>query len=124
MKRLTAVVVAALLLAGCGAQDGADPAREETPVPREQRAEGAYSQECGQLLADAAAVAETEDTVEDTDAAIVACGSVAEFSAAAEDHPDALDGVDPVTWLTNRCQHAEGPDVADSDICQELAAEG
>lgn len=123
MKMSTAVV-AALLLAGCASQDQADPATEETPVPREQRVEAVYSEECGTLLADAAALSEGEETVEDTDAAILACGSVAEFSAAAEDNPGALDGADPMTWLEDRCQHAEGPDVEASDICQELASEG
>lgn len=122
--KTAAMALATFLLAGCASRDGTDPAMDETPVPREDRVEAVYSEECGQLLADAAAVAETEDTVEDTDAAIVACGSVAEFSAAAEDNPDALDGADPVTWLENRCRHSEGPDVANSDICQELANEG
>lgn len=119
----TAVVVATLVLAGCGSQDQADHPTE-TSVPREKRVEAVYSEECGGLLADAAAVDASEETVEDTDPAIVACGSVDEFTAAAEDHPGALDGADPVTWLENRCQHAQGPDVADSDICQELANEG
>lgn len=122
MKMSMAVVLAALL-AGCGSQDQADPGTE-TPVPREQRVEAVYSEECGTLLADAAEVAAGEETVEDADPAIVACGSVGEFTAAAEDNPGALDGADPVTFLQDRCQHAEGPDVADSDICQELANEG
>ena len=126
MKASTAVVLAALVMVGCASQDGPEPAAEESPTPltKEQTTEAAYSEECGTLLADAAAVDATEETVEDIDPAIVACSSVEEFSTAAGDNPGALDGADPVTLLEDRCQHAEGPDVPNSDICQELASEG
>lgn len=119
MRTVIAIGLATLLLAGCAAQGGPEAATGDDAAG--QTSQAAYSEECGRLLADAAAVEGTDDTVEDTDAAIFACASVAEFSAAAEDHPEAIDGADPVTWLENRCRHAEGPDVKSSAICQELA---
>jgi len=65
----------------------------------------------------AADIPATEDTVTDLDQAIQECASVADFEAAAEQIPDALDGVDAHTFLSNRC--ASEPAI-DSAICDEV----
>lgn len=56
-----------------------------------------------------------EDTVEDLDEAIRACASLAEFEAAAEQFPDALDGTDARTFIANRCEFE--PSLADTALC-------
>lgn len=61
-----------------------------------------------------------EDTVEDADPAIIACASVETFTLAANDNPDALDGGDVNTWLSNRCLYSEDADVTSSAICTEI----
>lgn len=82
------------------------PTTEGVATPTETEHQAAYSEECGRAMEAAASVGDMEDTVEDTDPAIIACASVDEFSAASADYPAALDGTDVTTWLTNRCQFA------------------
>lgn len=60
--------------------------------------------DCEQAFADAAAVSDFQDTVEDLDPAVRSCESLEEWVAASEAYPAALDGVDPETFLRNRCQ--------------------
>lgn len=72
---------------------------------------------CDQAMADAAEVDDMQDTVEDLHPAVEACGTVDEWTDAAEAHPDALDGADPEMFLANVCQNGE---VADAKLCAEV----
>jgi hypothetical protein len=71
---------------------------------------------CDRAMADAARVDELQDTVTDVDAAIAACPTLADFVAASEKYPAALDGADPVTYIANRCA-----DVATGALCDAVA---
>lgn len=73
---------------------------------------------CESAVREAADISATEDTVSDLDRAIEECATVAEFEAAAEQLPDALDGVDARTFIANRC--ANEPLIADTAICTEV----
>lgn len=124
----------AILLAGCGTDEAPDLMTEldqqtgeevdqEEPEPPEATDDGtpaAYSDACGAAVAEAAAVGDMEDTVEDLDPAMVACGSVEELQAAADDNPGALD-VDAATWASNRCLYSEDEAVTNSAICDAVA---
>lgn len=78
---------------------------------------GEEASACEQAMADAAAVDEMQDTVPDLYPAVEACGTVDEWTDAAEAHPDALDGADPETFLGNVCQNSE---LSDAELCAEV----
>ena len=80
---------------------------------------GAGGSACEAAVQDAANVSATEDTVSDLDRAIEQCADLAQFEAAAEQFPDALDGVDARRFIANRC--AAEPAIADSAICVEVS---
>lgn len=124
MKNATVVWgFVALIVTGCGDPEEppvSDPTVTEIESPGASEEHG-YSQECGDAVAEAAGVGDVQDSVEDLDPAIVACADMDEFTAAVEDHPDALDDADPETFVSNRCQHSEDPEVADSAICADVA---
>lgn len=71
---------------------------------------------CDDAFREAASISDMQDRVEDLDPALRACSSIEEWVAAAERHPRALDGVDPETWLRNRCQFG-GPD---TPLCRQI----
>lgn len=123
MKITVSAAVVVFALVGCGS-DG-DVATDETPgdttaatQPAADAEDATYSAECGQAMAEAAAVDEMQDTLEDTDPAFFACESLEEFSQASADYPDALDGTNPEVFAPNRCQGAES--VQDSPLCAEV----
>lgn len=101
MRAIAAIATLAFVLVSCGSD--------------------AYSAECGSAMEAAASVSVVEDTVTDTDPAIIVCASVEAFAAAAADYPDALDGTDAMLWLSNRCQFSEDPAVQSSAICAEVS---
>ena len=70
---------------------------------------------CEKAFSDAANISDFSDTVEDLDPAVRACSTVAEWTAASNEHPGALDGASPLTFLQNRCRF--GPTSA--KICAE-----
>jgi hypothetical protein len=127
-QTLATATMAALLLTACG---GASTTAEEPEASTEdvevtEEAEepeaAAYSEECGQAVADAAAVGDMEDTVEDLDPAIITCDGLEQLRAATDDHPGALDGVDLETFVANRCLYSEDEAVAGSSTCDEVDA--
>jgi hypothetical protein len=61
-----------------------------------------------------------QDTIEDLYPAIRACKTVDEWTAASTANPDALDGADPVVFLTNACLYATASDIAVTDLCNSL----
>jgi hypothetical protein len=82
--------------------------------------EEAVSAECMNAMRTAASVSDMQDTVSDLYPALEACGTVEAFTAASEEHPDALDGVDPETFARNACRSA--PQAArDAPLCISLA---
>lgn len=71
---------------------------------------------CERAFAAAAAVSDYEDTVSDLDPAIKACGSLSEWKTAAANNPGAISaGVDPITFLVNRCINE--PSLAGQMLC-------
>ncbi|MBW3663522.1 MAG: hypothetical protein KY469_10520 [Actinobacteria bacterium] len=115
-------IVLTLTLAGCGDTSDDLTVIESPTVPEKTDVPiaPAYTAECGDAFADAAAVDAMQDTNEDLYPAVIACQDLAAFADAAEDHPGALDGVDPETWLDNICQSADDPDVTGSALCSEV----
>ncbi len=73
---------------------------------------------CDDAFRKAASISDMQDTVEDLDPALRACSSIEEWVVAAKRHPRALDGVDPETWLRNRCEFG-GPD---TPLCRQVLA--
>lgn len=75
---------------------------------------------CNQAFSQAASISDMQDTVEDLYPAIRACKTVDEWSAASAAHPDALDGADPIVFLTNACRYADVSDIEQTVLCQSL----
>jgi hypothetical protein len=73
---------------------------------------------CEDAFAEAAQVDEMQDAHSDLWPAFEACGSVEEFAAASDAHPDALDGVDPQTYAENQC--ASEPEVEGTPVCESV----
>jgi hypothetical protein len=96
MMRYLVVLVLAVAATGCGDAGSA----------------------CESAVRDAANISSTQDTVSDLDAAIEECASLADLEAAADQFPDALDGADVRTFVSNRC--AAEPAIAETAICGEL----
>ena len=80
---------------------------------------GAPGSPCEAAVREAAEISSSEDTASDLDEAIETCVTLAEFEAAADQFPDALDGVSAREFISNRC--AFGPAISASAICTELA---
>jgi hypothetical protein len=102
-------VFIALVLAGC---------RIGTQVRSTFEVVGSTT--CDLAFADAAAVGDMEDTVEDLDPTVRACTSLDEWGTASAANPAALDGVDPFEFLGNRCDFGEG--LSATDLCRALLA--
>ena len=73
---------------------------------------------CEKAWRDAASIDDMSDTVEDLDPAVFACRSLDEWNAVEANYPAALDGVDSVLFLSNRCYY--GPKSA--TLCKWLKA--
>ena len=125
LKARIAAGLLLLLAAGCGGS-GAEEVAEEitdavpTQVPSEveeaveeatealeDSAAALPTQECGAAFAEAAAVDDMQDTVDDLIPAIEACVSVEDWTAASGANPAALDDVDPLTFLENACANLD-----------------
>ncbi|MBF2082984.1 hypothetical protein [Thermoleptolyngbya sp. C42_A2020_037] len=76
--------------------------------------------ECEAAVQAAARVSSMADQVEDLDPAIRVCQSLDELTAASEKFPAALDGVDPKTFVSNRCRYEES--LKTTPICRTLLA--
>jgi hypothetical protein len=73
-------------------------------------------------MAEAAASAATSDTVADFVPAIKACKTLAEWIAASNANPGALDGVSPKLFVQNACASLES--LVDEPLCLEVGAPG
>lgn len=73
---------------------------------------------CDSAVREAADISPMADTVSDLDNAIRECSTLAEFEAAANQFPDALDGVGARGFIANRC--AAEPGIESSALCQEI----
>ncbi len=100
---LVSLGTVALLAAGCSASDSANLTA------------------CEAAMQQAAEVSDMEDVGTDTDPAMIASASVADFAAASDKFPAALDGVDVELYLGNRCLYSDAAAVTASPICTELA---
>lgn len=114
----------ALVLTGCGGDSATTETSTTTTAPEEESSttagDGLPTDACDAAFEQAAQPGEMEDTVENLYPAARACESIADWTAASEQHPDALDGADPEGFAINVC--AYGEDVADSPLCQEVNA--
>ena len=145
MPRTLTVALAVLLLVGCGSSiettaSTTTPSPSATP-PTSQPLQPPATEPaptttttplptapCDQAFATAAAVDELQDTVSDLYPAALVCVSVADWVAAAEANPGAIDA-DPVEFLTNVCRYAdqdaavspqEGAAVVEGPLCAEV----
>lgn len=146
MPKTLTVALAVLLLAGCGSSiettaSTTTPSPSATP-PTSQAFQPPVTESaptttttplptapCDQAFAAAAAVDVVQDVPSDLYPAAMVCASVADWTAASEANPDALDGVDPVEFLTNVCRYAdqdadvspqEGAAVVEGPLCAEV----
>jgi hypothetical protein len=122
------IILATLVLAtlsGCGGDDEANSAGTTTTVEDATTTAPAGSdlptEQCDQAFADAASQDDMSDTVEDLYPAARACESIADWVAASENHPSALDGADPEAFAINVCAFGEDA-VAGSALCEELGS--
>lgn len=74
--------------------------------------------ECEDAFATAAAIDPMQDANEDLFPAVRACASVAEWTEASAQHPDALDGIDPETVLANLCLNY--PAISSEPLCSQV----
>lgn len=74
---------------------------------------------CEKAMKVAADVPDMQDTVEDIDPVIRACGSMDEFIAASSQFPAALDGAGEEIFVTNRCTY--NASLQNTAICKSLA---
>lgn len=93
---LIGVLVISVIVSCGGGGSGASPPSSNSTTANQITG-------CEKMWSDAAAISEFQDTVEDLDPAIRACKSLQEWTSAAAKYPLALDGVDPVLFLSNRC---------------------
>ena len=101
MKKLLLFLVALIvLLAACGG--GTSDDTEELTA-------------CEAAFQKAAEVSDMEDTVDDLNQAFIDCQTEEEFIAASAKFPGALDGVDPDTFMDNRCEF--GPFNKQNSLC-------
>jgi hypothetical protein len=107
---LALIVVANLL--GNGDETDAPSAATPAATPPAQT-------ECMRAFEQAASVGEMQDTVSDLYPAALACGTLAEWTAASEAHPAALDGVSPEVFAGNMCLSAP-PEVRAGALCAPI----
>ncbi len=103
---LTVIAVACV---GCGTSETATGATG-----------AAGTSACEDAVAAAAAVGGAADSVTDLDPAVMACGSLSEFAAAAAKYPNTLDGADAMEFVTDRCAHE--PSLSRAAICEAISA--
>ena len=94
-----APLVAVALFAGCSDGETSDPENG-----------------CEASMQEAAGIDSNEQAITDIDPAIANCPDVASFVDASNKYPEALNGQDPNTVISDRCN-----DSADGAICDEIA---
>jgi hypothetical protein len=100
---------------------GSEPSSAPSAVPTIASTPAAIvvSKACADAFAAAAAVDDLHDAVEDLNPAVLACMTLAEWTAASIAHPGAIsEGVDPAEFLRNRC--AAGGELASSALCKSV----
>ena len=106
-------LVFCLIAVGCGSSRESDSGRtngaNETTTTLSN---------CEKAMKAAADVSDMQDTVEDIDPVIRACGSMAEFTAASSKFPKALDGASEEMFVTNRCNYNTA--LQSTAICKSL----
>jgi hypothetical protein len=98
----------ALVVAGCGVGTQVRSTFEEVTTA------------CTEAFAEAAAVGDMEDSVEDLYPAIRACETLAEWTAASDAYPAALDGAPAALFAQNAC--ASNESLAGEPLCIEVGA--
>jgi hypothetical protein len=113
---LGAVLALAVVAALTNPDDETADPQAADPAPA---AQAAAPSECMRAFEQAASVGEMQDTVSDLYPAALACGTLAEWAAASEAHPAALDGADPETFAGNMCLSAP-PEVRAGALCAPI----
>lgn len=96
--RFMRILSVTVLLAACAS--GNHSSRDAT-APQSQQ--NLVSSACANAFELAAAVSPYEDTHEDLFPAYSACTSIEEWKTASERYPDAIDGVDPISYAMTVC---------------------
>lgn len=91
-----------------------------TPPESEPDSKSAPAGACLAAFRRAASISDMRDRVQDLDPAVRSCDSVDEWNEAARRNPDALDGVDPIAFLRNRCRFSGSSDLAATRLCQKV----
>lgn len=132
MRRICVLLMAALVLTSCGDDAGTPPAdRDETygagdvdvdtdrdPGSTVLPPEGFPTEACDRAFEDAATGDSTDDGVDVLAAAAQACTSLADWTAGARTHPDAIDGADPTDTAEDVCR--SDAELAEAALCREV----
>lgn len=111
-----------LALSGCvpgSTSPGESPSSEASTETSGAGSSVTVSVACSDAMAAAAAVEDISDAVADV---IRACDTLAEWVAASDLHPEALDGASPKLSVQNAC--ASLPALQDEPLCVEVGAPG
>ena len=113
-----------LFLAACmpGGASPSENARFAASAETSAGSSVAVSAACSDAMAAAAAINNVSDTVADLEPAIRACDTLAEWIAASDANPAALDGASPKLFLQNACASLEA--LANEPLCTEVGALG
>ena len=104
LTKLAAVLVPAVLLAGCSDGGGSG--------------DGADAQGCQEVVADAADAANVSEREERLQPAFEACDDLAELLAAVARSPEALEGIDVREWAREQCASVE--ELSGSRLCESI----
>lgn len=123
MRRAVLVFVSLLSLVSCGSDGDADEIGSSPTTVDEggslRSDDELPTQACIDAFETVVASDDAARSPEDLDPAIGACESLADWEAAAEARPGALEGADPESFARTRCEEAEG--LADTPVCEELS---
>jgi hypothetical protein len=124
--------IALFALAGCGSGDDtqagedngeateANATDEGTAEAEKPEAQVSECESAVEFLAESNNDEEYQltHTFEAVDEAILACPDFETFEAATDEHPDAVEGTDAETLVSNRCAHGE--EVSGAAMCDEV----
>jgi hypothetical protein len=118
MPKPTSLVAISLLVVLAGSCASNEDDRAASPADNQR---SSVSQACADAFAAAASVSEFQDTHEDLFPAYSACSTVEEWKAADKLYPDAIDGVDPVSYAMTVCANNQ-QELGDAPICRAVNA--
>lgn len=109
--RLALLGAVCIVLVSCGRAD-VSPTQADSP---------SAGSDCGLAIA-TAANADGDAAAAALEVAIGACADLAAWQSATEQHASALEELDPLEFLTDRCVNGP-PDLAETSLCESLNVE-